>query len=114
MENTYALIRVSTKKQKVARQVERMTNLGISNNNIVIEKESGKSTVRTKYHKFVKSLKIGDILYIENIDWLGRDYNTVIEQWHLLTKEKGVIIKVLDTPMLDSDNEHMELSNKFI
>ena len=60
--NTYALIRVSTKEQKVARQIKRMTELGITKDNIVVEKESGKSTVRAKYRKLVKQLKRGDIL----------------------------------------------------
>jgi len=73
--NTYALIRVSTKKQNEARQVIIMEELGISKNNIIIEKESGKSTARTKYHRLVKQLKTGDTLYIENVDRLSRDYD---------------------------------------
>jgi len=112
--NTYALIRVSTKKQKVARQVLRMTELGILKENIVIEKESGKSTVRAKYHRLVRRLKAGDILYIENIDRLSRDYDGIINEWHKLTMQKEVIIKVLDTPMLDTDQTNQSLLGRFI
>ena len=112
--NIYALIRVSTKKQKEARQIARMVKLGIPKQNIVIEKESGKSTVRTKYHKLVKRLKSEDTLYIENIDRLGRDYDSILEQWNLLTRQKNVILKVLDTPMLDTDRAFKDLTDKYM
>jgi len=112
--NTYALIRVSTKEQKVARQIKRMTELGIPKENITIEKESGKSTVRAKYRKLVKQLKKGDILYIENVDRLSRDYDGILREWHILTVEKGVTIKILDTPMLDTDQTADNLLYKFI
>jgi len=112
-QQVYALIRVSTEKQKEKRQVIEMTSLGISPNNIIIEKESGKSTSRTKYKKLVKRLKAGDILYIENIDRLARDYDTILKEWHILTKQKGVIIKILDTPMLDTDQSNNDLVSKF-
>lgn len=113
-ENTYALIRVSTEEQNEARQVITMSKLGIPKKNIVIEKESGKSTARTKYHKLVSRLQKGDILYIENIDRLGRDYDGIINEWHILTQQKGVIIKVIDTPMMDTDQTDNELLNKFM
>jgi len=112
--DTYALIRVSTKKQNEARQVIRMVELGIPKSNIIIEKESGKSTERKKYKALVKRLKAGDILYIENIDRLSRDYDGILEQWHKLTKQKGVILKVLDTPSLDTDQTDNSLLSKFI
>ena len=112
--NMYALIRVSTKEQKEARQVKRMTELGIPKDNIVIEKESGKSTIRAKYRKLVERLKKGDNLYIENVDRLSRDYDGILHEWHKLTFEKGVIIKVLDTPMLDTDQATDSLLFRFI
>ena len=112
--NTYALIRVSTEEQNEERQVIRMNELGISSKNIVIEKESGKSTVRTKYKRLVKRLKAGDTLYIENVDRLSRDYDGIILEWQKLTIQKGVIIKVLDTPMLNTDQTDTDLTSKFI
>jgi len=111
---TYALIRVSTDEQNEARQVIRMSELGISKENIVIEKESGRSSARTKYHKLVRRLKAGDTLYIENVDRLGRDYDDIISQWHNLTVTKGVIIKILDTPMLDTNQADNDLLSKFM
>ncbi|MDR0883964.1 MAG: recombinase family protein [Oscillospiraceae bacterium] len=115
MANTvYALIRVSTEEQNEARQVIRMTNLGILKRNIVIEKESGKSTVRAKYHKLVRKLQSGDTLYLENIDRLSRDYDGILSQWRKLTVHKGITIKVLDTPMLDTDQTDDNLLMRFI
>jgi len=111
---TYALIRVSTDEQNEERQLIRMQGMGIPKKNIVIEKESGKSTSRTKYQKLVRRLKAGDILYIENTDRLSRDYDGIISEWYQLTIKKGVIIKVLDTPMLDTDQVNDELIDKFM
>ena len=113
-KNTYALIRVSTEEQNEDRQVKIMLNLGIPIENIVIEKESGKSTARTKYHKLVRRLKTGDTLYIENIDRLSRDYDGIISEWHKLTKLKGVIIRVIDTPILDTDQTDNSLFSRFM
>jgi len=112
--NAYALIRVSAKDQNEARQIKRMAELGIAKDNIIVEKESGKSEARAKYRKLVKLLKKGDTLYVENVDRLGRDYDGIIREWHVLTTEKGVILKVLDTPMLDTDQTADNLLYKFI
>ena len=114
LSNTYALIRVSTKKQKEERQIKKMLQLGIPRKNIIVEKESGKSLVRTKYHRLVKKLKAGDILYIENIDRLSCDYDGIIGEWYKLTIQKGVTIKVLDAPMLDTDHVSNNLIDKFL
>ena len=110
---TYGLVRVSTEEQNEERQVRKMLELGILRKNIVVEKESGKSTVRAKYQRLVKKLKTGDILYIENIDRLSRDYDGIISQWHNLAIKKNVTIKVIDTPMLDTDQVSDSLIYRF-
>ena len=112
--STYALIRVSTDEQNEARQVIRMRELGILKQNIVIEKESGRSTARIKYHRLVRRLKAGDTLCIENVDRLSRDYEGIINEWNKLTAQKGVVIRVLDTPMLDTDQTNNDLINRFM
>jgi DNA invertase Pin-like site-specific DNA recombinase len=108
----YATARVSTEEQNETRQVERFLKLGVPLENILIEKESGKSTARIKYKSFLKRLRRGDTLYIENIDRLSRDYDGILREWHRL-KEMGVIVKVLDTPSLDTDTAINDLSDKF-
>ena len=54
MAEIYALIRVSTQEQNEERQVVEMMKLGIPKKNIVIEKESGKTTERAKYQSLKK------------------------------------------------------------
>ncbi|MCL1827710.1 MAG: recombinase family protein [Candidatus Cloacimonetes bacterium] len=112
--NTFALIRVSTEEQNEARQVVRMEKLGIPKRNIIIEKESGKSKERVKFHRLIKRLKQGDTLYIENLDRLARDYDSILSHWNTLTKQKGVILKILDTPMLDTDQDNNDLATRFM
>ncbi|MCL2838169.1 MAG: recombinase family protein [Oscillospiraceae bacterium] len=110
----YALIRVSTKDQNTERQIIRMKELGVPMENILIEKESGKSPERKAYHCFTKQLKMNDILYIENIDRLSRDYDGILDEWYKLTRQIGVIIKVLDTPLIDTDQADNSLFGRFI
>jgi len=110
----WALVRVSTEEQNEDRQVKKMLEVGVPLDNILVEKESGKSTARTKYRIFVKRFKKGDEFYIENIDRLSRDYDGILDEWHLLTVQKGVTIKVLDTPMLDTDQQADSLLFRFI
>lgn len=47
-------------------------------------------------------MKDGDTLVIKSIDRLGRNYEEILEQWHVITKEKGAAIVVLDMPLLDT------------
>jgi len=109
----YALARVSTEEQNEERQVEMFLALGIPLQNILVEKESGKSTARVEFHRFIKKLKQSDVLYIENVDRLARDYDGILNIWHTLTR-KGVIIKVLDTPILDTDTDNNDLSARYM
>lgn len=39
---------------------------------------------------------------IKSIDRLGRNYDEILEQWRILTKEKRVDIVVIDMPLLDT------------
>ena len=50
----------------------------------------------------MRKLKAGDTLVIKSIDRLGRNYDEILDQWRLLTKEKQVAIVVLDMPLLDT------------
>lgn len=70
--------------------------------NILIEKQSGKDFARPQYKRLLRKMKKGDLLYIKSIDRLGRNYAEILEQWRVLTKEKGVDIIVLDMPLLDT------------
>lgn len=102
MGNIYGYVRVSSKEQNEERQVMAMKKLSILKRNIVIDKQSGKNFVRPQYQKLIKKLKRDDLLYIKSIDRLGRNYTEILEQWRMLTKEKGIDIVVIDMPLLDT------------
>lgn len=98
----YGYIRVSTKEQNEERQLIAMREFGIPEENIVIEKQSGKDFERPGYKKLMKLLKAGDTFVIKSIDRLGRNYEEILKQWRIITKEKQVAIVVLDMPLLDT------------
>ena len=100
--NVFGYIRVSTKEQNEDRQVIAMRGLSIPEGNIYMDKQSGKDFDRPQYKKLVRKLKKDDLLYIKSIDRLGRNYDEILEQWRVLTKEKGADIVVLDMPLLDT------------
>ena len=100
--NTYGYIRVSTRDQNEDRQLIAMRELSIPEKNVFLDKQSGKDFERPQYKKLVKKLKPDDLLYIKSIDRLGRNYGEILEQWRILTKEKGIDIVVLDMPLLDT------------
>ena len=103
MENQiYGYIRVSSRDHNEDRQVIAMREFGIAEKNLVIDKQSGKDFARPGYRRLLRKLKPNDTLVIKSIDRLGRNYDEVLEQWRLLTKEKQVDIVVLDMPLLDT------------
>ena len=98
----YGYIRVSTREQNEDRQLIALREIGVPEKNIYLDKQSGKDFNRPQYKKLLRKLKKDDLLYIKSIDRLGRNYEEILEQWRLLTKEKGVDIVVLDMPLLDT------------
>ena len=102
MGNLYGYIRVSSKDQKEDRQQIALKEVGVERLNIYVDKQSGKDFERPQYRKMVRKLKKDDLLYIKSIDRLGRNYEEILQQWRILTKEKGVDIVVLDMPLLDT------------
>ena len=67
-----------------------------------MDKQSGKDFNRPQYKKLLRKMKKDDLLYIKSIDRLGRNYAEILEQWRMLTKDKGIDIVVLDMPLLDT------------
>ena len=102
MGNLYGYIRVSTREQNEDRQILALKDLSIPEKNLFIDKQSGKDFERPQYRKMVRKLKKDDLLYIKSIDRLGRNYAEILEQWRMLTKDKGIDIVVLDMPLLDT------------
>lgn len=100
--NVYGYVRVSSKDQNEARQVIAMKEFGVEDKRIFVEKQSGKDFDRPKYRQLIRRLKAGDTLVIKSIDRLGRNYNEIIRQWQIITREKQAQIVVLDMPLLDT------------
>ena len=93
---------MSSKDQKEDRQQIALKEVGVNLQNIYVDKQSGKDFNRPQYKKMLRKLKKDDLLYIKSIDRLGRNYAEILQQWRILTKEKGVDIVVLDMPLLDT------------
>ena len=96
----YGYIRVSTREQNEDRQRLALAALPVPEENIYMDKQSGKDFERPQYRRLVRRLRRDDLLYVKSIDRLGRNYSEILEQWRMLTKEKGVDIAVLDMPLL--------------
>lgn len=110
----YGYARVSTVAQNLDRQLDELLKIGILKENIYTDKESGKDFNRANYKKLLKKMKSGDTLFVKSIDRLGRNYNMVLDEWRILTKDKGIDIVVIDMPLLDTRIEGKNLVGKFI
>ena len=111
---TYGYIRVSSKDQNEARQLDALTEVLVPRENIFIDKKSGKDFERPAWHKLLSQVKAGDLLIVKSIDRLGRNYDDILEQWQLLTKEMGIHIRILDMPLLDTRIQGKDLTGTFI
>ena len=98
----YGYIRVSTKEQNEDRQVIALREWGVASNRIYLDKQSGKAFDRPQYRRLMRKLKQDDVLIVKSIDRLGRNYDEILEQWRVITKEKHADIVVLDMPLLDT------------
>lgn len=113
MPYTYGYARVSSKDQNEGRQIEKFQNLGIAKRDIFIDKASGKDFSRPEYERLKKILEPGDLVVIDAIDRLGRNYQEVQDEWRCLTKIIGVDIKVIENDLLDT-RQHKDLLGTFI
>lgn len=100
MAQSYGYARVSTKDQHAERQLIALQNFGVVK--IFIDRQSGKNFDRPQYKKLLRKLKPDDVLVVKSIDRLGRNYTEILEQWRIITKEKGAAVVVLDLPLLDT------------
>ena len=114
MTNIYGYARVSSKDKKEARQIIALSQFPVKKENIYIDKFSGKDFDRPKYSELIKILKEQDILVIKEIDRLGRNYEEILEQWRVITKEIKADIVVLDMPLLDTRTRKENLTGTFI
>ena len=84
MGKVYGYVRVSSTDQHEDRQLIAMTERGVPENCIYMDKQSGKDFARPRYRALIKKLRPGDQLCITSIDRLGRNYEEIQEQWRIL------------------------------
>ena len=113
MSKVYGYVRVSSADQNEERQMVEMRRAGVPDDNIYIDKISGKNFDRPNYKMLVESVREGDLLYILSIDRLGRNYEEIQNQWRIVTKEKKIDIVVIDMPLLDT-RQGRDLMGTFI
>lgn len=111
---TFGYVRVSTKEQCEERQLIALREFPVEKEMIFMDKLSGKDFNRPQYKKLLRRLKPGDLLVVKSIDRLGRNYEEILEQWRVITKEKQADIVVLDMPLLDTRQTGRDLTGTFV
>lgn len=114
MKKIYGYIRVSTKDQNEDRQKIALAQFPVLPENIFMDKLSGKDFNRPQYKRLVRKLRKGDMLVIKSIDRLGRNYEEILNQWRIITKEKMADVVVLDMPLLDTRQTGRNLTGTFV
>lgn len=110
----FGYMRVSTKEQCEERQRIALKEFPVPEEQIYMDKQSGKDFNRPQYRKLMKRLRPGDLLVVKSIDRLGRNYEEILEQWRRITKEKRADIVVLDMPLLDTRQAGRDLTGTFV
>lgn len=99
----YGYARVSTREQNEDRQLEALIRFGVPEQNIIVDKASGKDTEREGYQYLKRQiLRKGDTLVIKELDRLSRnkaDIKRELEEF----KAAGVRVKILDIPTTLTD-----------
>ena len=113
MTTVYGYVRVSCIDQNEERQVVALLEMGVPEQNIYVDKQSGKDFNRPQYKKLMRRIKAGDVLFVKSIDRLGRNYKDILEQWKIITKDKGADIVIIDMPLLDT-RKNKDLLGTFI
>lgn len=109
----YARVSTAQGKQKVDRQVNEIEPLVTTKDHLIIEMQSGKDFDRPKYQSMKNLMHEGDTLVVKSLDRLGRNYDMIKEEWKWFS-DNGIKMKVLDIPLLDSENFPDDLNGRFI
>ena len=98
----YGYARVSSKDQNLNRQLDALSAIGVSEESVFVDYLSGSNFDRPGYQSLIERLQPGNVLVVKSIDRLGRNYDEILGQWRLLTKQRSIDIVVLDMPLLDT------------
>lgn len=92
--------RVSAKDQNEERQVKKLLELGVEERFLFIDKQSGRDFNRPRYQAMKDMIREGDLIYVDALDRLGRDYDGIIEEWKWITRERNADIIILENETL--------------
>lgn len=106
--------RVSDRKQNETRQCNILQEYGIAERDIYVDKVSGKTFSRERYQAMLNSTRRGDLIVTLSIDRLGRNYTEIREQWAYITQTLGADIKIIDMPLLDTQQIQGGLDSRFV
>ncbi|MBO1626090.1 recombinase family protein [Bacillus arachidis] len=109
--NIYGYIRVSTKDQNEQRQLHKMMERGVEARRIFVDKASGRHFDRPQYQLLRKILSKGDMIYIDALDRMGRNYDEVISEWKYITRELQADIVVLENETLFDSRKFREMGD---
>lgn len=110
----YGYARVSARDQNLNRQLDALEAFPVDAARIFADKASGKDFCRPMYRRLLRRLRPGDVVVVKSIDRLGRDYEEILEQWRLVTREKQAHLVVLDMPLLDTRVERCGITGVFL
>ena len=83
---TYGYARVSTADQRADRQLAALLAAGVERKSIFIDRKSGKDFARPAWRRLRRRLRSGDLLVVQSVDRLGRDYGEVQDEWRWIMK----------------------------
>lgn len=110
----YGYARVSAKDQNLDRQMIALSEFPVEKRHIFADKASGKDFKRPAYKRLISRIKPGDVVVVKSIDRLGRNYEEILKEWRIITKDKRAAIVVLDMPLLDTRETKDNLTGVFI
>ncbi len=97
----FAYIRVSSKDQNEARQVDTMKALGVEDANVYIDKASGKDTDRAQYQRMKEKLRAGDIVVFDSITRMSRSMADTKREYEWYVSQ-GIALEFVNEPMLNT------------
>lgn len=110
---TFAYIRVSSKEQNVARQIETMKKEGINERDMFIDKTSGKNFDRLQYQLLKQMVREGDTVVFDSITRMGRNMNDTMKEYEWFV-ENGVQLRFIKEPIINTSNETDDIMKQAI
>ena len=94
---TFGYIRVSSKDQNLARQIDSLRQYVANERDICADKLSGKDFNRPAYQALKNVVRPGDTIYIHEMERLGRNKEEIKNELEYF-KNKGVFVRILNLP----------------